>query len=174
MFQSWEEYFLMIGSSAGALIGLMFVVVTLTAGRERSEVERGKHLYTSPIVWHFAVILALSGAAIAPTMPPRLFAVTSGGLGILGLAMCVRAAIGIARAAIAPEAAGFDFFWYGIAPAITYAGLAGAALAVFAGNRWGASLLAADLMALLLVGIHAAWDLVTFLAPSSGESEPDR
>ena len=39
----------MIGSSAAALIGLMFVVVTLTAGRRRDETERGKHLYTSPI-----------------------------------------------------------------------------------------------------------------------------
>lgn len=174
MFQSWEEYFLMIGSSAGALIGLMFVVVTLTAGRDRSEIERGKHLYTSPIVWHFAVILALSGAAIAPTMPFRLFALISGGLGILGLAMCLRRTIGIARGSGAGQAAIFDFFWYGIAPALVYVGLSAAALAVFLGNRWGASLLAADLMALLLVSIHAAWDLVTFLAPGVGESEPDR
>ena len=45
--------------SAGALIGLMFVVVTLTAGRERDQTEHGKHLYTSPIVWHLAVVLPL-------------------------------------------------------------------------------------------------------------------
>ena len=175
MFQNWEEYFLMIGSSAGALIGLMFVVVTLTAGRDRNEVERGKHLYTSPIVWHFAVILALSGAAIAPTMVPKLFALVSGGLGVLGFAMCVRRAAEIVRRPGAIGTAGFDFVWYGIVPAFAYAGLAGAALAVFEGNRWGASLLAADLMALLLVSIHAAWDLVTFLAPGVAESgEPKR
>jgi hypothetical protein len=170
MFEGWEEYFLMIGSSAGALIGLMFVVVTLTAGRDRSEVERGKHLYTSPIVWHLAVILALSGAAIAPTMPPKLFALVSGGLGILGIVMGLRSAAGIARRPAAPEAPGFDSFWYGIAPAVAYAGLSVAALVLFRGNHWSATLIAADLMALLLVSIHAAWDLVTYLAPIAGQA----
>jgi hypothetical protein len=31
-------------------------------------------------------------------------------------------------------------------------------------------MVAADLMVLLLVSIHAEWDLVTFLAPTAGES----
>src|SRR5438270_10111803 len=97
MFKGWEEYFLMVGSSAAALIGLMFVVVTLTAGRDRAEVERGKRLYTSPIVWALAVIMVLSGAAIAPTLPPRLFAIGSGGLGLLGILIGLRSAVGIAR-----------------------------------------------------------------------------
>jgi len=46
MFEGWSDYFFMIGSSAAALIGLMFVVVTLTAGRDRRDLERGKKLYT--------------------------------------------------------------------------------------------------------------------------------
>src|SRR5947209_12893585 len=104
MFQGWENYYLMVGSSAGALIGLMFVVVTLTAGRDRAEVERGKHLYTSPIVWALAVIMVLSGAAIAPTLPPPLFAIGSGGLGLLGILIGLRSAVGIARHPGAPEA----------------------------------------------------------------------
>jgi hypothetical protein len=44
MFEGWSEYFFMIGSSAAALIGLMFVVVTLTAGHQSDQVEQGKHL----------------------------------------------------------------------------------------------------------------------------------
>jgi hypothetical protein len=87
MFDGWDEYFFMIGSSAAALIGLMFVVVTLTAGRDRAEVERGKHLYTSPIVWALAVVLALSGLAIAPGVSARIFGLASGGLGLLGVAI---------------------------------------------------------------------------------------
>ena len=71
MFEGWENFYLIVGPSAGALIGLMFVVVTLTAGRDRQQTERGKHLYTSPIVWHLAVVLVLSGAAVAPTIHAR-------------------------------------------------------------------------------------------------------
>ena len=90
MFEGWENYYLMIGSSAGALIGLMFVVVTLTAGRDRAEVERGKHLYTSPIVWHLAVILTLSGTAAVPKISVEMFGLAALGLAILGFGWGIR------------------------------------------------------------------------------------
>jgi hypothetical protein len=170
MFDGWENYYLMVGSSAGALIGLMFVVVTLTAGRDRAEVERGKHLYTSPIVWHLAIILTLSGAAAVPTISARIFATAAGGFGLLGVGIGIRSAVGIARHPSAPESPVFDMFWYGLAPAIVYAGLAGAALGVLRGWPWGTTAVAADLMALLLVSIHAEWDLVTYLAPGAAPS----
>jgi hypothetical protein len=172
MFQGWDEYFFMIGSAAGALIGLMFVVVTLTAGRDRDEVERGKHLYTSPIVWHLAVILALSGAAIVPVITPKLFGIAAGGLALLGIAVGLRSAVGIARNPGAPDAAGFDMFWYGLAPAIAYVGMAAAAFGILQSQPWGAAAVAGDLMALLLVSIHAEWDLVTYLAPDAPVPPP--
>jgi hypothetical protein len=165
MFQGWENFYLMVGSSAGALIGLMFVVVTLTAGRERDQTERGKHLYTSPIVWHLAVVLLLSGAAVAPTIGPKLFGVLTGGVALLGILMGVRSTLGIARGQLTgPENNLFDTWWYGVIPAVVYIGLAGAAAAVLSGSAWSANAVAAALMALLLVSIHAEWDLVTFLA----------
>ena len=168
----WENYYLLIGSAAGALIGLMFVVVTLTAGRGRDQSERGKHLYTSPIVWHLAVVLLLSGAATAPTMSPRLFGAVSGGLALLGLGMGIRTVIGIARAPLSgAENNAFDIAWYGVAPALAYAGLGVAAAMIVAGSAWGASAIAAALMALLLVSIHGEWDLVTFLAPLAAPAD---
>jgi hypothetical protein len=168
--EGWSEYFFMIGSSAAALIGLMFVVVTLTAGRDRAEVERGKRLYTSPIVWHLAVVLGLSGMAIAPNVPSAVFGATAGGLALIGIAIGVRSSIGISRRPAAAEAAGFDTLWYGVVPAIGYVGLAAAAVGMLRGSEWGPSAIAADLMALLLVSIHAEWDLVTYLAPIAGRS----
>jgi hypothetical protein len=166
MFEGWSEYFFMIGSSAAALIGLMFVVVTLTAGRDRRELEGGKRLYTSPIVWHLGVVLVLSGAAIAPGMGPRLFGASSGALAMLGFALGVRNTAGISRTGLsAGENLLFDMSWYGIIPAAVYVALGAAAAAVFTGQSWGPPAIAAALMALLLVSIHAEWDLVTFLAP---------
>jgi hypothetical protein len=166
MFEGWDEYFFMIGSSAAALIGLMFVVVTLTAGRDRQQLEAGKHFYTSPIVWHLSFVLLLSGGAIAPTIDPKLFGIVSAGLALLGVALGIRSTVGIARVQIVgPDDNMFDMWWYGIIPAVVYVGLGGAAIAVLCGSIWSASAIAAALMALLLVSIHAEWDLVTYLAP---------
>src|SRR3954467_3364773 len=173
MFDRWEEYFFMVGSSAAALIGLMFVVVTLTAGRDRDQLEHGKHLYTSPIVWHLAVVLVLSGSALAPTITARIFGLVSGALALLGIAMGIRNAIGIARGQVATPGPGFDLFWYGLAPAFVYTGLGWAAVSVLRAWPWSASAVAASLMGLLLVSIHAEWDLVTFLAPQAGSSASD-
>ena len=56
MFHDWENYYLLIGSAAGALIGLMFVVTTLTAGLDASRVSRGAKVYITSIVFHFTVV----------------------------------------------------------------------------------------------------------------------
>lgn len=173
MFDEWHEYFFMIGSSAAALIGLMFVVVTLTAGTDRRESERGKHLYTSPIVWHLGVVLLLSGCAIAPTISAHFYGAIAGAAAVLGIGMCGRNAFGIARTRISgAENASFDMWWYGIVPDLVYIGLAVAGFGALTNAAWAASAVAAALMALLLVSIHGEWDLVTFLAPrapASGE-----
>src|SRR5215217_133721 len=112
MFEGWGEFFFMVGSSAAALIGLMFIVVTLTAGRDRKQIEAGKHLYTSPIVFHLAAILLLSGAAIAPTIQGVLFAVLSGAIVLLGLGLSVRSAIGVWRMKLSGPDSFFDMWWY--------------------------------------------------------------
>ena len=166
MFDRWENFYLIVGPSAAALIGLMFVVVTLTAGRERDQLERGKHFYTSPIVWHLGVVLVLSGGAVAPTIHPTLFGIVAAGLALLGIGLAVRSTIGIARYQLAgPNDNMFDMWWYGIIPGVAYVGLGAAAGAVLSGSTWSASAVGLALMALLLVSIHAEWDLVTFLAP---------
>lgn len=172
MLQDWHDYFFMIGSSAAALIGLMFVVVTLTAGRDRDEVERGKQLYTSPIVCHLAAVLVVSSAAIVPVARPGFLGLAAGAAAALGIIIGLRSALGIVRRPGAPDAMIFDMFWYGVAPALVYLGLGAAAYAFLTARSWGPGLLAADLMALLLVSIHAEWDLVTYLAPIAGP--PDR
>ena len=46
--QTWETFYLMIGTSAAALIGIMFVVITLTAEITTDQVNRGTVIYHNP------------------------------------------------------------------------------------------------------------------------------
>ena len=167
MFTGWGNYFFMVGSAAAALIGLMFIVATLTAGRDQSQLEPGKKLYTSPIVWHLGVVLVLSGAAVAPSMMPRWFGLFAILLAATGALYSLRIAVGIARAQLAANFSGYDMFWYGLAPAVAYVALGASAIGIIYAEPWGASAVAATAMALLLISIHNEWDLVTFLAPNA-------
>src|SRR4051812_15946660 len=127
MGEGWKDFYLLIGSAGAALIGLLFVVVTLTAGRDRQTLMLGQRLYTSPIVFHLALVLLLSGGAMAPTVSARAFAWLCGLLAVVGVIVGIRIAIGIHRA---PAFAGGldDLFWYGIVPAFLYLLLLGAAI----------------------------------------------
>jgi hypothetical protein len=167
MIEGWSDFYLLIGSGAAALIGLLFVVTTLTAGRDRSEVQRGMRLYTSPIVFHLALVLLLSGAGMAPALSPQGFGILCALSGGAGAAAGVRIAIGIRHSDHENVAGWFDVAWYGIVPALLYASLLGFGAALVTECRWGAPGVAASLMGLLLVAIHNAWDLVTWLAPKA-------
>src|SRR3569623_2646438 len=174
MIEGWSDCYLLIGAAAAALIGLLFVVTTLTAGRERSEVQSGMRLYTSPIVFHLALVRVLSGAGMAPALSPRGFAILCALGGAVGAVAGIRIAIGIRRTDHADAGGWFDVAWYGIVPALLYALLLGFGAALAAGCEWGVPGVAASLLGLLLVAIHNAWDLVTWLAPKAdGEGGAD-
>jgi hypothetical protein len=94
-----------------------------------------------------------------------LFGLAVGVLALIGMAFGLRSTLGIARHRLTGEDTLFDTWFYGILPTLTYVAMAASAVTMLLGNRWAETAVAASLMALLMVSIHAEWDLVTFLAP---------
>jgi lysylphosphatidylglycerol synthetase-like protein (DUF2156 family) len=166
MFTGWDNFYFLIGSAAGGLIGLLFVVVTLTAGFERSHALRGASLYMTPTAVHFAAVLCMSAVALAPGLPTSATAAIFGLIGLVGFANAVRACVGITTYSPAAGPPLWSDVWmYGVVPATIYLGLCAASLAIGARAEWAPHGLAALLLILLLAGIRNAWDLVTWIAP---------
>lgn len=72
----WEDFYVIVGSSAGALIGLQFVVITLIAEIPIvRDVERAGSAFATPTIVHFGAVLLLSALVSAPGMesPRRQF-----------------------------------------------------------------------------------------------------
>jgi len=66
-FAGWENFYVILGSSAGALIGLQFVVMTLVAEMPTvRDVERSGSAFATPTIVHFGVALLLSAVISAP------------------------------------------------------------------------------------------------------------
>src|SRR3954468_9261272 len=95
MFEHWSEFFLLAGSAAAVLIGLIFVVVTLMQDRSRSSVLAGSRLYMGPIVLVVSLWLALTPAALMPRTAPAEFAAVCAGVALWGLARGVESVVGI-------------------------------------------------------------------------------
>ena len=164
MFQHWDSYYLLLGSAAGALIGLLFVVATLSAGREVSTVTRGTKTYLTPTVFHFAMVMAVSALATAPELPALFVGPALGACALAGLVYSVSVCVRLSQGRL--EGQHWSDFWYfGAAPGATYLGLSATAAAVWMAPPavpYGAAFL---MLVLMLLGIRNAWDLVTWLAP---------
>src|SRR5438445_12015329 len=89
-FNGWENFYVIVGSSAGALIGLQFVVVTLISGRPlgRAEAQAGG-AFATPNIVHFGVVLLLSAMVSAPWNEVALVAALWGIVGLGGVGYVV-------------------------------------------------------------------------------------
>src|SRR2546423_6563066 len=137
MFERWDEFYLLAGSAAAVLIGLIFVVMTLMQDRPRSSVLAGTRLYMGPVVLQVSFVLVLSAAALVPGIDARPFAATCAGVAIWGAVRGVMSAVGIA-AIKDPEVHWTDKWFYGVLPTALYVALAVMAWAFWVGQPWAA------------------------------------
>jgi hypothetical protein len=172
MFEGWGNYYFLLGSVAAALIGVMALVATLTSGSDRSRAQQGQRLFLTPTVFHLATVLALSAIALAPHLAPIVQALILGGFALYGVGFA--AVIVVQALRINPNMSSHwsDFWCYGAAPLGAHAAVVLAiGWSVLARQPPGV-LLALALLALLLIAIRNAWDLVTWLAPMRNAVRP--
>lgn len=165
MFEGWGEFYLLAGSAAAVLIGLIFVVVTLMQDRPRSSVLTGSKLYMGPVVLHVSFVLVLSAAALIPDMTPRTFAGLCAAVAAWGLVRGANSILGISGMKGSDAPHWTDVWFYGVIPAILFALLAVIAWAFWIEARCAVNAISVVITGLLLVSIRNEWDLVTWLAP---------
>src|SRR5438128_12277808 len=88
-FAAWNNFYVIVGSAAGALIGLQFVVMTLIADRPRPRTPEAGAAFATPSVVHFGVVLLLSAVASAPWHAISAVAVLWGFVGLSGIVYTV-------------------------------------------------------------------------------------
>jgi hypothetical protein len=171
VFKDWDSFYLLIGSAAGALIGLLFVVATLTSHLDAERVEKSASLYMTPLVLHFGVVLVLSAITMAPHVHSDFVMAAIGLAAAGGFAVALRVAVYLRLGKLIQPPHWSDFWWYGVGPAVTYLALGLAAASVRAAPSWAAELIAATLVGLLLLTVRNAWDLVIWMAPRAEHPE---
>jgi hypothetical protein len=158
----WQYFYVIVGSSAGALIGLQFVVMTLIADMPftRGDAQAGD-AFSTPSVVHFAVVLLLSAVGSAPGDGIAAVAVLWGLMGLGGVVYVVLVARRL-RLQTAYQAVFEDQFFHVLLPFTAYAMLAVSACAANSHPRPALFLVGAAALLLLFIGIHNAWDTITY------------
>ncbi len=172
VFAEWDSFYVIIGSAAGALIGLQFVVITLIAGSRVRSSHEGISAFGTPTVVHFAAALLTSAFMSAPWS-------TLGGVriplllvGLFGIALVTKA-LRRARSQTGYTPVWEDWLWHTILPFTAYAALVVAALLLGSHTTSALFVIAATALSLLLIGIHNSWDTVTYIAIDQAASSSD-
>jgi hypothetical protein len=163
---AWSNFYVMTGSAAAALTGLMFVVITLMAGRDRMEgAQDGIATFSTPTIMHLAASLLVSAVLIAPWHSLAHPGLVVALLGLAGLGYVLRVMHRTRRLTVY-RADLEDWAWYGILPALAYAPIAAGGL-VLVFTRIAVPALfvvAGGVVLLIFISIRNAWDVVTYLA----------
>ncbi len=168
----WQSFYMIIGTAAATLTGLMFVATSLVVGAQLHlpTLNAGIDAFNTPTVVHFGAVLLIAGVL---SVPWSSFAGIRFVLGAFGLAMVIYLVVILRRMRrithYQPPLR--DWLWYVVFPLIAYVVLLAAAMALPAAPATALYVLAAALLVLLFIGIRNAWDLVTFLAVVRSQAE---
>jgi hypothetical protein len=158
----WENFYVIVGSSAGALIGLQFVVITLIANMPRvGDSAQAGGAFATPTIVHFGAVLLLSAIGSAPWQGLTGAGIAWGVLGLTGIVYEVIVLQRIRRqSSYQPEFE--DWLFHVLLPFVAYVMLAGSTYAIRSSPAALMFGVAAAALLLLFVGIHNAWDAATY------------
>ncbi len=169
---NWQNFYMIAGTAAATLTGLMFIVITLMAGFERhvTILNAGIAAFNTPTVVHFCTVLLMAAILSAPWQAFWSVGLVLGLLG-LGEGFYLLAVIRRMRRVPGYQTPLKDWLWYVAVPLGAHILLIGAAVTLPAYPALVLYLIAVVMLALMFTGIRNAWDLVTFLAVERSRPE---
>jgi hypothetical protein len=174
---AWDSFYVIVGSAAGALIGLQFVAVTLIAERPPLRAAEAGAAFATPTIVHFAAVLLLSAILRAPWEAITPVAVLWGLEGAGGALYTVVVARRMRTQTVyRPEFE--DWLCHVLLPLTAYTTLPLAAFAALWRPREALFGVGAAALLLLFIGIHNTWDGVTYhvfvhMREAKSERRPD-
>jgi hypothetical protein len=165
---AWESFYIIVGSAAGALTGLQFVVMTLI-GETADPSSRNETIsaFGSPNVVHFCAGLLVASILSVPWTGMIAAGIAVALCGVLGV---VYSAIVLSRAlrqnAYVPVFE--DWIFHTILPTLAYLGLLVAGIMLAPASAAALLIIGAALLLLVFIGIHNAWDTVTYVTMARG------
>ena len=158
----WENFYVIVGSSAGGLTGLTFVVIALI--RDASAVRpTGLRAFVTPTILHFCGVLTLAAFLSMPHQ--RVFSLSAGFMlgGLVGVIYGLFTAANMRRQGAGYVPVREDWVWNVILPTLVYACLFCMGLLVWHRPEQTLFGVAALSLILLFIGIHNAWDIAIWM-----------
>ena len=173
-FSAWENFYVIVGSAGGALTGLQFVAIALVTELRKQRTTSQIDAFATPTIVHFCAVLLVSSIMSAPWHQLSSAAIT---VGVFGIAGIVYTTVVMRRVS---SQTGYtlvfeDWLFHTALPFVAYATVLAAALTLVSHTVDAEFGLASSMLLLLFIGIHNAWDAVTFfIATEQGDTGEEK
>lgn len=160
MLDGWHDFYVILATAAGTLIGAMFVVASIAGRivRKARAVQVGA--FFTATVFHLSAVLFACLLVMMPTLSSPAFGIIVGLGGLAGLGLASRAGLWVRRHSNIDAT---DRLWYAAIPVASYILVAVAAVLIVDGMATGPEILALALCLLVAAGIRNAWDMIIFI-----------
>lgn len=168
-FAQWEGFYVIVGTSAAALTGLQFVVMTLVAEFRPPRNQGELAAFATPTIVHFCAVLLMSAIMGAPWPDAAGASLCLGLSGLVGVVYSLRILHGMSRTSYKPVFE--DWMCHGALPLVAYSTLLLASIFVARGYAAAQFAVAGTAVLLMFVGIHNSWDTVTYVTLEGAKRE---
>jgi hypothetical protein len=159
---AWQNFYVVVGSAAGALIGLQFVVLSLIMNRRPAPTDpQTGSAFSTPTIIHFSSVLMLAAILCAPWQAIETAAILCGVLGVAGLSYCAIVTRRIRRQN-SYRLVFEDWVFHALLPITANGTLIVSAFVARFHAPEALFCIGATALLLLFIGIHNAWDAVTY------------
>lgn len=168
----WANFYVIVGSSAGALIGLQFVVIALVASTRTQALSSAVRAFASPTIVYFSSVLLTAGLLSIPHHTRTSLGIVLLTVGAAGLGYVSRVGRHMQRQETYSPDRG-DWLWFVHLPAVAYASALAAGATAWSVSAASLVIAGGSAMMLLLIGVHNAWDSAVYMIahPPTDRSE---
>jgi hypothetical protein len=172
--EGWDNFYVIVGSSAAGLTGLTFVVIALASDRHVVKLS-GLRTFITPVVMHFGSALLISALLCIPGQTAitlsACIGVTGAVLSSYGVVTTYRMYRG--RGSYRPVFE--DWLWNAVLPTLCYLALLLAGVWALRQPAAALYMVGAAALTLLFIGIHNAWDVAVWVTverpPEAGKQD---
>jgi hypothetical protein len=171
---AWQNFYILVGTAAATLIGLMFVAITFGASMmgkiENPDTTRA---FIDPTLTHFVQVLLTSCFMLVPSFDPRVLGALLAAIAIFRVAALARVHRHMRAAHQRNNDLELSDWMQGIViPLAMHVLLAACGALFIAGfNALPTLLLAIVTLVVLLNGIYGAWELVVWIALTRSQKD---
>jgi len=168
----WRDFYMLGGTAAATLVGLMFVFASIGASQVAQRDLEAMRAFITPTVVHFGAALFVCLVSIIPAHSARSLGGVLGFGALVGVAYCGWVFVFILRR-YAVALVWEDRLFYALIPLAGYVVLLASAAAELAERPEDANVLTgAAIIVLIVSGLRNAWDMTVWMTTRGANNAP--